>query len=53
MPDFEANVIMPPPACPYSALNPLVSTVNSVSASTEGVLSAASSVSPERFVPTL
>ena len=27
----------PPPACPYSALKPLVSTVNSVSASTEGV----------------
>src|SRR5690242_20277009 len=36
VPDFETNVITPPPECPYSALNPLVSTVNSVMASTEG-----------------
>ena len=42
----------PPPAWPYSALKPLVSTENSVSASTEGVLRAASAVSPERLVPT-
>src|SRR5437588_763921 len=32
------KLIAPPPAAPNSALNPLVSTVNSVSASSDGVL---------------
>ena len=36
VPDFATNIITPPPAWPYSALNPLVSTVNCVMASTDG-----------------
>ena len=36
-PDFETKLISPPPACPYSALKPFVSTANSVIASSEGV----------------
>ena len=38
VPDLEENVMIPPAACPYSALKPLESTVNSVIASTEGEL---------------
>ena len=38
MPDLETNVMTPPCAWPYSALNPFVSTVNSVMASTDGAL---------------
>ena len=40
MPDFDENVMTPPPAWPYSALYPLVSTVNSVIASIEGAFDA-------------
>ena len=36
VPDFDTKFITPPPACPYSGLKPLVSTVNSVIASSEG-----------------
>src|SRR3954468_17208586 len=36
VPDFDENVMTPPEACPYSALKPLVSTANSVTASSEG-----------------
>ena len=36
VPDLEEKVITPPPAWPYSALKPLVSTVNSVIASSDG-----------------
>ena len=40
VPDFEAKLMMPPEACPYSALKPLVSTVNSVTASIDGEFTA-------------
>ena len=50
VPDLEANVIAPPPACPNSGLKPLVSTENSVMASTDGVRNAVSLVSALRFV---
>ena len=42
MPDFDANVMLPPPAWPNSGLNPLVSTWNSVIASSDGVRNAVS-----------
>ena len=50
VPDFDANVMAPPPACPNSGLKPLVSTENSVMASTDGVKNAVSTVSAFRFV---
>src|SRR6266404_862619 len=40
VPDLEAKLMMPPVAWPNSALNPLVSTVNSVIASMDGALTA-------------
>ena len=40
----------PPPAWPNSGLKPLVSTANSVIASTDGVRNAVSTVSALRFV---
>ena len=40
----------PPPACPNSGLKPLVSTENSVIASTEGVRNAVSTTSALRLV---
>ena len=52
VPDLDANVMAPPPACPNSGLKPLVSTENSVMASTEGVRNAVSVVSALRFVLT-
>ena len=60
MPDLVTKVMTPPPAWPYSALKPLVSTVNSVIASTEGALEATqvfcrarevSTETPSRVVP--
>ena len=50
MPDFEAKVMPPPPACPNSGLNPLVSTENSVIASSDGVRNAVSVMSACRLV---
>src|SRR5262245_40823500 len=52
VPDFDANVMLPPPAWPNSGLNPLVSTWNSVIASSDGVRNAVSTVSPCRLVLT-
>ncbi len=52
VPDLDANVMPPPPACPNSGLKPFVSTANSVIASSEGVRKAVSVVSALRFVLT-
>ena len=60
MPLFEEKLIIPPPAWPYSALKPFDSTVNSVIASTDGVLTATQEAvrarvvfaeTPSRLVP--
>src|SRR5579885_2634639 len=50
VPDFEMKLMAPPPAFPYSALKPLVSTVNSVSAPSEGVLVATQEFDSARVV---
>src|SRR5690242_8171938 len=50
VPDFEIKLIAPPPAAPYSALKPLVSTVNSVSASIDGVFVATQELLKARVV---
>ena len=50
MPLLDAKLIMPPPAWPYSALKPLDSTVNSVIASTDGVLTATQEAVSARVV---
>jgi len=52
VPDLETKVMMPPPACPYSALNPLVSIANSVIASSDGALYAISVAIGVRLVAT-
>jgi hypothetical protein len=52
VPDFDANVMPPPPAWPNSGLKPLVSTANSVIASSDGVRNAVSVMSAWRLVLT-
>jgi len=51
VPDLETKDTTPPPARPYSALKPLVSTRNWLMASSEGAFTAAQVVELARLVP--